>query len=138
MTLSLVDPEGRGREMLGRMARQDGPDSDTAHELLKWLDEQVDAEAELAEWDDRVGDRDEADKSLTRLALLDEWAGEDVTFKEFGDLDQETLERFARAYDRYEQESFALQELCVEAGLIAHNDFDTNPLPLLRMFLPID
>lgn len=43
---------------------------------------------------------------------------------------------WAQAAD-FEQQSFALQELCVEAGLLVLNDHGTDPLPLLRMFLPV-
>lgn len=32
----------------------------------------------------------------------------------------------------------SLHALCVEAGLLHADDHATNPLPLLRMFLPVD
>jgi len=92
----------------------------------------------IEEWGEKLGDFDEAVKDLDTLDSLRAWAKHDQTFKDFGDLDDETLERFARAYDRYEQESFDLADLCRQAGLLGPKDHETNPLPLVRMFLPIE
>lgn len=118
-----------------RLYAQGGPDADIARAVLDLFDRTIDVEAELDVLENHTPA--EAAKELEKFDSVQLWAERDVTFKEFGDLDEDTLERFARAYDRYETESFALQELCVEAGLLARDDFDTNPIPLIRMFLPV-
>lgn len=126
------------RDHFERQYAHGGPTADIARGVLDLMDERDDAQEQLAEIPDRIGSVAEAVKDLETLDSLRVWAERDATFKEFGDLDEETLERFARSYDRYEQESFALQELCVAAGLLTENDFLTNPIPLVRMFLPIE
>lgn len=124
------------RDHFEQQYAQGGPEADMARAVLDLFDRTIETEQSL----DVLGDYSpaEAVKELEKFDSVQVWAERDITFNEFGDLDEDTLERFARAYDRYEQESFALQELCVEAGLIVKNDFDTSPLPLIRMFLPID
>lgn len=123
-------------EWLEAMYRAAGPDADKAQEALELIAAAEASEAYLDELGEKIGDFDEAKANLERLDSLDVWAERDRTFREFGDLDDETLERFARAYDRYEQQSFELQELAASAGLIARNDFTTNPIPLIAMFVP--
>ena len=127
-------------EWLEAMYRAAGPDADKARDALELI-----AAAEASEdficrmiEREKTGDADcdEILEHLSRLDSLDVWAEQDATFTEFGDLDEETLERFARAYDRLELQSFELQELAADAGLIARNDFTTNPVPLLAMFVP--
>lgn len=124
------------REWLEDMRRFNGRDADRATEVLRLLDEAQGNEDLLNDYGERVGDIDDAQKQVETLAKLTEWAGHDPTFKEFGAADEETLERFARAYDQLQEQVWALQELCVEAGLLNPNDHMTDPLPLLRMFLP--
>lgn len=126
------------REWLEDMLRFAGRDADRAQELLAELDGAQASEDLLNEYGEKVGDLDDAQKQVERLATLDVWAERDPTFKDFGELDEETLERFARAYDQLQEQAWALQALCVEAGLLGLNDHTTNPLPLLRMFLPTD
>lgn len=125
------------REWLEDMRRFNGRDADRATEVLRLLDEAQDNEDLLNDYGERVGDIDDAQKQVEALAKLTEWASHDPTFKEFGELDEDTLERFARANDQLQEQAWALQELCVEAGLMNLNDHTTNPLPLLRMFLPV-
>ena len=79
-----------------------------------------------------------AAKELEKYDSLVAWAEQDVTFTEFGDLDEDTLERFARAYDKYEQRSDDVSTLAIEAGLLHLRDYETDPIPLIRMFLPVD
>lgn len=123
-------------EWLEAMYRAAGPDADKARDALELIATAEASEAYLDELGEKIGDFDEAEGRLSRLDSLIVWAERDATFKEFGDLDEETLERFARAYDRYEQQAFALQELAASAGLIDTTDFTTNPVPLLAMFVP--
>ena len=123
-------------EWLEAMYRAAGPDADKARDALELIAAAEATEAYLDEVSGKTGDFDEAKANLERLDSLDVWAERDLTFKEFGDLDEETLEQFARAYDRLEQQSFELQELAVSAGLIKSNDHVTNPVPLIAMFVP--
>lgn len=37
-----------------------------------------------------------------------------------------------------EEQAKALHELCVEAGILDAGDHETDPLPLLKMFLPVE
>lgn len=124
------------RDHFDREYAKGGGTASIARAVLDLFDRTVGAEAEL----DELGEYSpsEAAEELEKLERVQAWAEQDMTFKEFGDLDEGTLERFARAYDRYEQESFDLADLCRQAGLLGPNDFTTNPLPLIRMFLPID
>lgn len=124
------------RDHFERQYAQGGLTADIARAVLGLIDERDSGIEEMDVLEGRTPA--EAAKELEVLDSLHVWAERDMTFKEFGDLDEGTLERFARAYDRYETESFALQELCVEAGLLARNDLETDPLPLIRMFRPVD
>lgn len=126
------------REHFERQYAQGGESADIARAALDLFDRADSAEDELAKLPDQIGDVRQAAREIDQFDALKVWAERDATFKGFGDLDDETLERFARAYDKHETESFALQELCVEAGLLDKNDFETNPIPLIRMFLPIE
>lgn len=123
-------------EWLEAMYRAAGPDADKARDALELIVAAEASEAYLDELGEKIGDFEEAEGLLNRQRNAEMWAERDPTFKEFGDLNEETLERFARAYDRLEQQSFDLQELAASAGLIARDDFKTNPLPLIAMFVP--
>lgn len=123
-------------EWLEALYRAAGPDADKAREALELIAAAEASEAYLDEVSEKIGDFDEAEGLLNRQRNAEEWAERDLTFKEFGDLDEETLERFARAYDRLEQQAFELQELAASAGLIKSNDHVTNPVPLIAMFVP--
>ena len=127
-------------EWLEAMYRAAGPDADKARDALELIVAAEASEMAICKLIERekTGDAgcDEILERLNRLDSLDVWAEQDATFREFGELGEETLERFARAYDRHEQQSFALQELAVSAGLIAPTDFTTDPLPLIAMFVP--
>lgn len=130
------------REWLEDMRRYNSRDADRATELLNLLGQAEASETIICKLIDRekTGDKD-ADEILDELNKFDSlgvWAERDATFMEFGDLDEKTLEKFARAYDKYEAQSFALSEICMAAGIIAKDDYTTDPLPLLRMFLPVD
>lgn len=130
------------REWLEDMRRYNSRDADRASELLDLLGQAEASETIMCKLIDRekTGDKD-ADEILDELNKFDSlgvWAERDITFKEFGELDEETLEKFARAYDRHEAQSFALSELCIAAGIIEPDDYETDPLPLLAMFLPVD
>lgn len=126
------------REWLEDMRRFNGRDAQFATEVLQMLDDADDSEKLIEEYSERVGDIDDAQKQVETLAKLTEWGNNDPTFKEFGEIDDETLERFARSYDKLEAQADALRGLAVDAGLINPDDYQTDPLPLLRMFLPID
>lgn len=138
----MVRPPLDVREWLEDMRRYNSRDADRATELLNLLGQAEASETIICSLfaREKTGDKD-ADEILDELNKFDSlgvWAERDATFKEFGDLDEETLEKFTRAYDKYEAQSFALAELCMAAGIIADNDYATDPLPLLRMFLPVD
>jgi len=126
------------REWLEDMRRFNGRDAQFATEVLQMLDDAQDSEKLIEEYGERVGDIDDAESVVLAMDGLRVWAERDPTFREFGDVDVEGLERFARAYDKLEEQADALRDLCVEAGLIGPRDHTTDPLPLLRMFLPVD
>ena len=88
---------------------------------------------------DTIEDVANAVKELKDLRI---WADRDATFKEFSGVEDDKLdsrmEAFARAYDKFEQQVDALRALAAEAGLIRTGDYQTDPLPLIRMFLPVD
>lgn len=135
------------REWLEDMRRFNGRDADRATELLAVLDRvdsgQFDEEGCVERIMELSGNQTletvaEVAKEVETLKNLRLWAKQDPTFREFGALDQEGLAAMIAAYGKLETESFALQELMAEAGLLSRNDYTTNPLPLLRMFLPVD
>jgi len=124
------------RDHFERQYAQGGPTADIARAVLELIDRADSFDEEL----EVLGDYTpaEAAKELEKYDSLVVWAEQDITFKEFGDLDEESLERFARAYDRYEQRSDDVSTLAIEAGLLPLRDYETDPLPLIRMFLPVD
>lgn len=123
-------------EWLEAMYRAAGPDADKAREALELLAEAQGSEDLLELYGERVGDIDEAAQRLNTLEQLEEWAKRDRAFADFGDLDEETLDRFTTAYERYEQQAWELQIVAADAGLIRRDDHDTNPVPLIAMFVP--
>lgn len=129
-------------EWLERLYRENGPDADRAQEALRLVEAaEFSEDAICALMDGRkTGDKDVDGivDQIAELGRLKVWAEWDATFKEFGDLDEGTLERFARAHDKHEAQTFALQAMAAAAGLIGEHDYDTDPLPLIRMFLPVD
>lgn len=130
------------REWLEDMRRFNSRDADRATELLDLFGRAEASETIICSLfaREKTGDKD-ADEILDELNKFDSlgvWAERDATFKEFGDLNEETLETFARKYDALEAQLFALSELCMAAGIIAKDDYKTDPLPLLAMFLPVD
>lgn len=129
-------------EWLEDMRRFASRDADRATEVLELIGAAETTEDILCQMiaGKKTGDED-ADAIVEQLSQFDSvrvWAERDITFKEFGSLDEGTLEQFARAYDKHEAQSFALSELCMAAGLLNQNDYTTDPLPRLRMFLPVD
>lgn len=130
------------REWLEDMRRFNGRDADRATEILDQLDQAEASEAILCKIiaGEKTDDpeTDEIVERLAKLEALEAWAERDPTFNQFGALDVDGLSTFVKAYEALEAESFELQALCVEAGLLSRNDHTTNPLPLLRMFLPVD
>lgn len=132
---SYNDPFARGMEWLERQARE----SDEAHEFLKALADLKNAEALLDEWFEKLGDLEEAEGRSALLGRIEEEASANDCLGEMpgNDLSEQIVE-LCRGYERYEAESFALRNLAVEAGLLKRHDFTTDPLPLIRMFLPID
>lgn len=135
------------REWLGDMIRFNGRDAARARELLDILDEvdngEYDEEMALIHIAELSGDQtldtvEDVAKAIKERKELHQWAATNPTFKEFGTPDEETLARFVAAYEGLERQFWALQALCAEAGLVRTGDFQTDPLPLLRMFLPVD
>ena len=126
------------RDHFERQYARGGPTADIARAVLDLIDERDMANKELEEIPEIIGDVRAAAKRLEIFESLIEWAKQDVTFSEFGDLDEDTLERFARAYERHERISDDVSTLAIEAGLLPPRDYETDPLPLIRMFLPVD
>ena len=136
--MTLNDPDLMVREWLEKIYRLAGPGADMAKAAIDLLDEQGDAVAELDALGEKLGDFDDATKGLELLARIEEEFEEHDIFREMpGEDIPEQLVTIRESFSLLEQQSFALQELCVEAGLLARNDRVTDPLPLLRMFLPI-
>jgi len=139
------------REWLEDMRRFNGRDADFAGVLLNILDEvengDYDDENALCDIAEKSGDTtldtiDDVANAVKELKDLRLWADRDATFREFSGVEDEKLdsrmEAFARSYDKLEAQADALRALAVDAGLINASDHQTDPLPLLRMFLPID
>ena len=77
-------------------------------------------------------------KALQRDKDLRFWADKnELIAGQPGDTLQDQLEALVEQHHLYEAQSFALSELCMAAGLLKPNDYKTDPLPLLRMFLPV-
>lgn len=139
------------REWLGDMLRFNGRDADRARELLDRLDEvdggAYDDEMTLIAIAEQSGDQtldtvEDVAKAVKERKELIQWADRDETFREFTGVQDDGLdsrmEAFARAYDKLEAQANQLRELMAEAGLLRQGDHQTDPLPLLRMFLPVD
>lgn len=129
------------------MLRFAGRDADRARELLELLDRtesgEYDEDRAVEHVMEKSGNQtlDTLDAIAAEVEMVMDlrfWGKFDATFKEFGDLNEQTLETFARAYDKHEAQSFALHALMVEAGRLNQNDYTTDPLTILRMFLPVD
>ena len=116
-----------------------GRDADMAKAVLDLFDRLQTADEESERILIEIGDLDEAALNIRDYEKLVAWAERsELVDNEPGETLEERLESIIDRYELYEQQSFALQDLCVEAGLLARNDFETNPIPLIRMFLPID
>lgn len=126
-------------EWLEKLRGMAGPGADMASAALDLLDGWEAAETELTDLSDRLGDFDEATTSLKDYWAIKETVEDhEVLSAQDGETIDAKLMAFLKEYDRREAESFALQELCAAAGLIDENDFKTDPIPLLRMFLPVE
>ena len=127
------------REWLEDMIRFSSRDAERARELLDELDALRDARDTLENLDERLGDIEKAQTNLVEhealVALLE---SHEITkaFSE-GTLDDQLRQALDYAAE-CEAQRLALQALCVEAGLLGEHDHKTDPLPLLRMFLPVD
>ena len=127
------------REWLEDMLRFSSRDADRARELLRLLDDAEEAQNQLENLDERLGDIDKAQANLVEHeALIAVIESHEIT-KAFDDVEKDVGLQAALDYAaECEAQIFVLQELCVEAGLLGKNDHTTDPLPLLRMFLPVD
>lgn len=130
----MTDPE----EWLAAIYAAAGPDADHAKELIERLDE---AEAASSELHDLLhafdNDTDGAIKAHKEHESLLAWAeGNELIGPQPGESLEERLAGLVAQYERLEAQSFALSELAMAAGLIQANDYRTDPLPLIRMFLP--
>lgn len=126
----------RPREWLEGLRRAAGPDADIASELLDLLDAAQGAENELEEW---IREDSSALEDLKEFGeLLELIESHDFTREIGEDTLVKTLEKALDLAVKYENQSMALQDLAIEAELVARNDYQTDPLPLLRMFLPVD
>lgn len=127
-----MTPDEEAWEWIERLYHSASPDADRAKELLDWRDEQEDAQARLDEVEEKIGDIDEAATRLVNEEAIEAWAEQDERLSAITGNDlPERLTLLS------EQQAFDLHDLCVEAGLLTRNDHETDPLPLLRMFLPV-
>lgn len=101
------------REWLEDMLRFAGRDADRARELLALMD-RVDS-----------GEYDE-DQIIETL------------MEKSGNQTLDTIDAVAAEIKAFKDFQFALHDLLVEADLIKKNEYTTDPLTLLRMFLPVD
>ena len=128
------------RDHFERQYAQGGPSADIARAVLDLMDERDSGIEELEEWDEQVGDRTAAIASLERLDVLEDLGGEgcgstyEMLVRHGLVIGDEPLPFVEAAVST----SSDLRLLCVEAGLLARNDRETDPLPLIRMFLPVD
>lgn len=122
-----------------RQYAQGGPSANMARAVLDLFDRTVDAEAELEEWG-ALGDRTETIASLERLDVLEDLDGEgcgstyEMLVRHGLVIGDEPLPFVEAAVST----SSDLRLLCVDAGLLARGDYETDPIPLIRMFLPIE
>lgn len=125
-------------EWLERLYAAAGPDADRAKEALDLLATGESAEEELNDISEQIGDFYKAKSNLEAFNAIEEWSECPGLIADIaGETLLERLIELAALAERYERESFALVELCAEAGLLEPNDYKTDPIPLLRMFLPI-
>lgn len=133
-----MTPDEEAWEWIERLYTSASPEADRAKELLDWRDEQEDAQAALDAIDEKIGDIDKAAERLVNEEAIEAWAEQDERLSAItGDDLPARLTLLSEQHDRLEQQVFDLHDLCVEAGLLARNDHETDPLPLLRMFLPV-
>lgn len=145
--MTLNDPELMVREWLDKIYRLAGPGADLAAAALGLLDTRVrpdDEEDMLVHLIEggRINECyetfDQIGKDLAKLEPIEAWAEQDERLSAItGDDLPERLTLLSEQHDKLEQQAFDLHDLCVEAGLLARNDHETDPLPLLRMFLPV-
>lgn len=138
--MTLNDPELMVREWLEKIYALAGPGADMAKAAIDLVGDNQGAREELDGLLDRfeVDDFREAAKRLAEYRDLTEWAEDTEVIQNLvAETLEESLNILVKQYEVLERQSFDLQELCAEAGLLAPNDHDTDPLPLLRMFLPV-
>ncbi len=125
------------REWLEAMLVFRGRDADRAWEILDLLDEADVATLELSKYDEWFEDFETAKKMAVEREALAALVEQDAIASEMpGDTVDEQLRATLKYVAECEAKMFALRELCAEAGLLAASDQTTDPLPLLRMFLP--
>lgn len=134
------------REWLEDMRRFNGRDADRATELLAVLDRvdsgEFDEDGFIEKIMELSGDQTLDTTELVAAEVkalkdLRQWADKDPTLREFGGVDKDGLASLVKAYEASEQQSLELRALCIDAGLLNPTDFTTDPVPLLRMFLPV-
>ena len=135
-------------EWLEDMRRFASRDADRATEVLELIDviesgtydEDLAIEAIMEQSGNQTLETIEAIATALRVDKeLRYWADKtELIAGQPGETLQEQLEGLVEQYGKYEAQSFALSELCMAAGLLKPNDYKTDPLPLLRMFLPVD
>jgi hypothetical protein len=80
-------------------------------------------------------DADRASAILTLLAEL-ETVGEALERQGHQDTDADGFD-VAKRVETLAARDLGVRSLCVEAGLLRDDDFETDVTPLLRMFLPV-
>lgn len=101
------------RDHFERQYAQGGPSAGMARAVLDLMDERDSATEELSELPEIIGAQP-------------------------GETLEEQLKGVVDQYVDYERTSDDLRLLCFDAGLLARGDYETDPIPLIRMFLPIE
>lgn len=131
-------------EFLDRLKRPAHRDYDVIREIEQHIEDYQDEEELLAAFCSASGfEYDEidqvADDLKERNAIFD--LVEEQESAAFGDDEQNLVERVKNGLADANQRSEAywdIRVLCVDAGLIRPGDRETDIVPLLRMFLPIE
>lgn len=136
-------PQTKMLEFIDRLMHVRHPDYDTIREIRDRIEEFQDEDQLLSVLADECG-FDFEDRAQVVSELKDRQAIWELVDEQedgaFGDDEAPLVERvkagLADAKTRVDA-YLDIRALCVDAGLIAPGDRDTDVLPLLRMFLPV-
>lgn len=125
-------------EWLDSIWRGAGDDADWAREAIDQLEMAQDAESELCEWAEQLGDRDEAYAELEKYQELTDEIESIVQQNDMidGDSEIDKLRNGLAGLTLQAEKYWEIRELCKDAGFVQYSDDDSDLIPLLRMFLP--